>query len=629
MDPPDTSPPAKPAEIVAPLGPLEPAQLRRQLDPDHLAFDTTAEIDSLTETVGQPRALSALDLGLAVRAPGYNVYVAGPAGSGRTTTTRDYVTRRAEDMDPPRDWVYVYNFVEPDQPAAISLSSGSGQRLATGMDEFIRSMEEAIPRAFESEEHAANRSKALAEIARERDAATNELEARAKESGYAVQMTPAGFVSIPLRLGKPLASAEFERLSAEEQADIEERGGDVQAHVSDAVRVLRRLEKRAQERLAVLDRDLVAFAAGPMLHDLREEHEGEPRVIAFLRDVERDLPDHIDAFRQTATSELPAALRMTQRAETDLLARYRVNVLVTHGGTAGAPVILERNPTYYNLGGRIDYQATFGAMVTDLHQVKPGALQRANGGFLVLQAIDVLRNPFAWDSLKRSLSAREAHIENLAVQVSAIPTATLRPEPIPLDLKVILIGSRALYHLLCGVDEEFRELFKVKVDFAPDMEWNERTVGYYASFIARRVRENDLLHFDRAAVARVVEHGARLRDDQRKLSTRLLDIADLVTEASFFASRGGAQIVTEEHVDDAVAKRRYRSNLYEERLHELIADGTIAISTVGERVGQINGLSVLQLGDFRFGKPARVTATVSLGEGAVTSIEREIELSGP
>lgn len=607
---------------------LAPSALRRVLDPASLGFETTGELDPLAETVGQPRALDAFDLGLAVRAPGYNIYVAGPPGSGRTTTTRDYVERKAADMEPSRDWVYVYNFSEPDQPRVISLLSGSGARLAAAMDEFIRSMREAIPRAFESDEHAANRAKIVEEIGRERNAATAELEEKAGELNFTVQMTPTGFVSVPLRLGRPLASADFERLSAEERSEIEERGGDVQTHIAETVRTLRRLEKRAQERLAGLDRELVAFAVGPMLHDLRDDFEAEPRVLEFLRDVEHDLPDHLDAFQDTPT-EIPPALGFLRREETDHHARYRVNVLVTRESATGAPVVLEQNPTYYNLGGRIDYRATLGAMVTDFHQVKPGALQQANGGFLVLQAIDVLRNPFAWDALKRSLAAREARIENLAEQVSAIPTATLRPEPIPLDLKVILIGSSSLYHLLCAVDEEFRELFKVKVDFAPDMEWSERNVGYYASFIARRVRENDLLHFDRGAVARVVEHGARLRDDRRKLSTRLLDIADLVTEASFFASCAGAEVVGAGHVEEAILKRRYRSNLLEERVHELIADGTVAISSEGERVGQVNGLSVLQLGDFRFGKPSRVTATVSLGEGAVTSIEREIELSGP
>lgn len=620
----------RPAEVRAGrLEPLDPAQLRRVLDPASLGFKTTEEVDPLTETVGQPRALDALDLGLAVRAPGYNIYVAGPAGSGRTTTTRDYVEARAESMDAPRDWVYVHNFSDPDHPQAISLTSGSGERFARAMDEFIASLGEAIPRAFESEEHSANRNRVLEEIGGERDAATSNLEERAGELGFAVQMTPAGFVSVPLRLGRPLATAEFERLSSEERAEIEQRGGEVQAHIAETVRALRRLEKQAQERIADLDRELVAFAAGPMLHDLREQYGAEPRVLEFLRDVEGDLPEHIDAFRDRPGSELPPPLRFLQPEQASHTARYRVNVLVAYERASGAPVVVERNPTYYNLGGRIDYRATLGALTTDFHQVKPGALQRANGGFLVLQAIDVLRNPFAWDALKRSLGAREARIENLAEQVSAIPTATLRPEPIPLDLKVILIGSPSLYHVLCGVDEEFRELFKVKVDFAPDMEWSDRNVGYYASFVSRRVRENELLHFDAAAVARVVEHGARLRDDQRKLSTRLLDIADLVTEASFVASRAGVELVGVDHVDEAIAKRRYRSNLYEERLQELIADGTIAIATQGERIGQLNGLSVLQLGDFRFGKPARVTATVSLGEGHLTSIEREIELSGP
>jgi lon-related putative ATP-dependent protease len=311
------------------------------------------------------------------------------------------------------------------------------------------------------------------------------------------------------------------------------------------------------------------------------------------------------------------------------LSRYRVNVFIGNGGGGGAPVIVERNPTYYNLLGRIDFRAMFGTMVTDFHQIKAGALTRANGGFLLINALDLLRNPFSWDALRRALLAREVRIENLGEQLSTLPTASLRPEPIPLDLKVVLVGSSLLYHLLYALDEDFRELFKVKVDFAPEMDWSDEHVSNYAAFISRRVRDEGLRHFDRGAVAQVVEYGARLREHQRKLSTRLIEIADVVTEASFWAGRAGRDIVAAGDVAEAVRRREYRSNLVEERVQELIAEGTIRIETQGERVGQVNGLAVIDLGDHAFGKPSRVSARVALGRGAVQSIEREIELSGP
>src|SRR5919197_302291 len=311
------------------------------------------------------------------------------------------------------------------------------------------------------------------------------------------------------------------------------------------------------------------------------------------------------------------------------LARYGVNVIVDHGDDEHAPVVGERNPTYYNLIGRVDYRASFGAVETDFRQIRASALHRARGGFLVLHALDLMRQPFAWEALKRALLAREVRIENLAEQSGPVPTATLRPQPVPLDVKVVLIGPPALYHVLYESDEDFRDVFKVKAAFAPDMDWTDEHVSGYAAFVSRCVQTDGLRHFDRSALAGIVEHGSRLREHQRKLSTRLRDIADVVSEASFWAGRAGRDVVVAEDVDRAVAKREYRSNLLEERVHELIDEGTIAIDTTGSRMAQVNGLSVASVGDHRFGRPTRVTARVSVGTGGVESIEREIELSGP
>jgi lon-related putative ATP-dependent protease len=348
-----------------------------------------------------------------------------------------------------------------------------------------------------------------------------------------------------------------------------------------------------------------------------------------LDEIGRDMPEHVRDFRATDAEELDPRAQMAARQREQQLARYGVNVLVDHGDDAHAPVVVERNPSYYNLLGRVDYRSSFGAMETDYRQIRAGALHRASGGFLVLHVLDLLSQPFAWDALKHALLAREVRIENLAEQTSPIPFATLQPEPVPLDVKVVLIGPPTVYHLLWGLDEDFRDVFKVKADFAPDMDWSDEAVANYAAFVSRCVETNGLHHFDRGAIARIVEHGARLREHQSKLSTRLRDIADVVSEASFWASRAGREIVAAEDVDRAIAKREYRSNLLEERVHELIEEGTIAIDTTGTRVAQVNALSVLDLGDHRFGRPSRVTARVSVGNGAVVSIEREIKLSGP
>jgi predicted ATP-dependent protease len=608
---------------------LRPDQLRRRLDPAELPFETTADVEPLTGTIGQPRALDAIELGLGVDAPGYNLFVAGVAGSRRTATVRDYLERVAATRPTPDDWVYVHNFTSPDRPNAIRLPAGRGGELASDLDELIRTAQREIPRAFESDEYEKRRREIVVEIAQRREGLTGPLEVFANERGFAIEQTPAGIMTMPLVEGRPLSPDDYAQLPADERERIDTRSAEIQERVVQTLQELRRLEKEAHERLRRLDRDVALFAVGPLFHDLRERYAGLTEVLAYLHEVEGDLPEHLADFRGEGESApaLLGGLRTPDRHEH--LARYRANVLIGNGSHDGAPVVVERNPTYYNLVGRVDYRAMFGTMVTDFHQIRAGALERANGGFLLLSALDVLRNPFAWDALKRSLLAGEARIENLGEQLSAFPTASLRPEPVPLDLKVVLVGSTELYHLLYSVDEDFRELFKVKVDFAPEMDWSEEHVTQYAAFVSRRVRDQGLRHFDRAAVARVVEHGARLREHQGKLSARLTEIADVVTEASHWAGIGGRDIVGASDVAEAVHKREYRSNRLEERVLELIRDGTIRIETGGERVAQVNGLSVIDLGDHMFGKPSRVTAQVSLGRGGVTSIEREIELSGP
>lgn len=609
---------------------LAPGQLRRRLDPAALPFETTADVDPLEGTIGQPRALEAIDFGLEVSAAGYNLFVAGSPGSGRTGTILDHLHRVARGRPAPDDWVYVFNFAEPDRPNAIRLPAGRGAELAGHMDEFLQAARREIPHAFESEDYERRRHEILTAIGGRRDQLTGELQRFAAERGFAVEMTPAGIVTVPLAQGRPLSQEDFARLPQGEQHEIERRGAEIQERVAAVVRQLRQLEKEAGELVRRLDRDVAQFALGPLFHELRERFAGEAEVLAFLTQVEEDLPDRLGDFRGTAEEGLPALLAGLQAGERDdRLSRYRVNVLIGNGAGEGAPVVLERNPTYYNLVGRIDYRPAFGTMVTDFHQIKAGALHRANGGFLVLDALEVLRNPFAWDALERALLTRAARVENLGEQLSAIPTATLRPEPVPLDLKVVLIGPAEVYQLLHALDEDFRELFKVKVEFAPEMDWSDEHVGNYAAFVARRVRDEGLSPFDRTAVARLVEHGARLRDHQRKLSTRLLEVADVVTEASFWAGKAGRELVSAADVDRAIAERERRSNLVEELVRERIVDGTIMIDVDGERVGQVNGLAVIDLGDHAFGKPSRVTARVSLGRGTVQSIEREIELSGP
>ncbi|MBO0689147.1 MAG: AAA family ATPase [Candidatus Dormibacteraeota bacterium] len=610
---------------------IDPDHLRRRVDPGDLAFDSTAEVAPLEGTIGQPRALEAIDFGLEVPTAGYNLFLTGPPGSGRTTTLLDMLRRVAAERPPPHDWVYVHDFDRPDQPRGIRLPAGGARRLERDVDHFLEDVHREVSRAFEGEAYDERRREALGGFEQQRGEAMRQLEAFASERGFGLQATQAGIVAFPVSEGQPIPPQELQQLSAEQRQDIDRRGHEIEEEIQAVRQRIRQLEREAQERGRRLDREVALFAVDPLVRELRQRHADQPQVVEHIDRIREDIPEHLPDFQGAASDgqheQAPPALQQAAR-RAEHLDRYRINVLVDNGGSTGAPVVLERNPTYYNLVGRVEYRSAMGGMVTDFRQVKSGALHRANGGFLVLEALELLRNPLAWEALKRALRQREVRIENLVEQFALLPTATISPQAIALDVKVVLVGQPQLYQLLQQGDEDFRELFKVKADFAPDMDWTEENAQGYAAFVSRCVRESGLRHLDRSALARLVEHGSRIREHQGKLSTRLQEIADIVSEASFWAAKAQHDPVRREDVDRAIEQRERRSSLPEDRLSELIAERTIRIETEGERVGQVNGLSILDLGDYRFGLPSRVTARASIGRGGVASIERETELSG-
>ena len=552
---------------------VKPEDLRRRLDPATLPFRTTAEVAPINTTIGQPRAAEAIAFALEVAARGFHLYAAGSPGTGRESTVLAAVRTFAATRPTPSDWVYVHNFAEPDRPSAFPIPAGRGRKLAKAMTSFLDAAQREIPRAFESEDYVRRREQPLAEVRTRHAKLIADLRTFAQEREFALEMTPAGIASIPLQNGQPIPPQVLEQLPPETKAEFKQRAEQVQVEIGAFVRRMRQLEKEAHERVTGLDREVALVAVGPFIAELREEYGDLPEVLAFIRQIETDLPEHLHDLmavetRQAGQAEGAAAARQHQ----ERLARYEVNVLIDNSGITGAPVVLERNPTYYNLIGRLDYRAVMGTMVTDFRQIRPGALHRANGGFLVLHAIDIMRNPFAWEGLKRALMSGEVVIENPGEQGAPLPATRPRPEPIPLDLKVILIGPAALYKTLHQIDVEFPELFGVKAEFAPDMDWNEENLTSYSAFLSRIAHERGLLHFDRSAVARIVEHGARLRDHQRKLTTRFLDIARLAVEASHRAGKAGHEVVLADDVDAAIAQQERRRNLAEERTRELIAE---------------------------------------------------------
>jgi lon-related putative ATP-dependent protease len=610
---------------------LQPEQLTSPCDPAQFDFETTEGLPPLETTIGQPRAMESLDFALAVRTAGYNLYVAGQPGTGRNSTLLQRLRERAAGEPVPSDWCYVFNFNDPYRPVALSLPPGQGARLAQAMRGLVAACRREIPRAFEGEHYEQRRNSILQRFEETRHRMLHELEQYARERGFAVELTPAGILTMPLQDGRPMAPEQFAALPDFVRAAIEARGQELQQEINRTVSQIRRLEKQALEALRALDQEIARFVVHPLVEEVREQFDGLERVQAYLDAVEQDLIERHDLFLHLqqhaeahAARGMPLAL-----SEEDLFARYEVNVVVDHTGARGAPVIVEHNPTYYNLIGRIDYTARFGGMVTDHRFIKAGAILRASGGYLVVQARDLLASPFAWDALKRALRTQQVALENLGEQYTPIPTATLKPEPIPVNLKVVIVGDRLVYQLLYLLDEDFQKLFKARADFDTVTDRTPEAERAYALFLAHQSRDRGLLPFDRTAVARVVEHGARLAGHQRKLSTRFNEIVNLAAESSHWARQAGRLVVTAEDVERAIEHRIFRSNLIEERLQELIRDGTLLIQTEGAVVGQVNGLSVVDLGDYAFGHPSRITARVAPGNAGVVNIEREIRQSGP
>ncbi|HXG23191.1 MAG TPA: AAA family ATPase [Chthonomonadales bacterium] len=603
-------------------------KLRPRLDMDQLTFETTEELPSLDAPVGQERALAALELGLQSNASNFHVFVSGPGGTGRSFAVRKYLDTLAPSRPTPPDWCYLHSFQEPDRPKAISLPAGRGRELARDLDALIEACRVEIPKAFESDSYRERRDEIHERYERARNKAGDEAVRRAQQAGFLVQFSPVGFAIVPLRAGQPLSPEEFNQLPEDVREEIARQADHVREDVEETFRQIHELRKQENKEMEALNKEVASFAAGHLIADLQKEYADLPRVQEHLNEVKEDLLKQFHLFLpQEVPSGAPAALLEAQRKE--VFNRYRANVVVDNSQTQGAPVIFETNPTYYNLLGKIDYRAEFGMMVTDFTMVKAGALLRANGGFLVLDALDVLRSPLAWEALVRSLHTREARIENLAEQYGLIPSATLKPEPIPLSVKVVLIGEPLLYHLLYELDNDFQELFRVKADFDSEVDCTPENMLGYARYLATLSRERGIPHFHREAVVRFLEDGIRKREHQGKLSAHLLDLCSLATEASILAEREGSPHVTAAHVERAIAQQEYRSNLLEEKIHERIQEGALLIDVHGEAVGQVNGLSVFDLGDYAFARPSRVTARTSIGSHGVIDIEREVELSGP
>jgi lon-related putative ATP-dependent protease len=603
---------------------LQPEQLRATCDPATLGFDSTEQLPPLEDMIGQDRALAAVTFGIGMRHDGYNVFVLGPSATGKTTAMQRMLALAARDEPVGADHCYVHNFSDPYRPTALELPAGRGRALRDAMARFVEEVKARLPGAFESEEFVRQKSEILDSLARRQEAEVRQLEEAAAREGFVVLRAHGGLAVAPAPLGKPLSREEFDDLPGSVKEKIAAGAAALEDRVEATLRRVRQLEREAREAHERLVSEAAAAATRLLIHELREGFAGLAAVQRYLDAVEGDLIAHAEELR--GRDEKPA---MPFGPPPDaFLDRYRVNVLVDRSGATGAPVVLEPNPTHGNLLGRIEHRVHFGTLVTDFTLIKPGALHQANGGYLILEAKDVLQNFLAWDALKKALKNRSIRIQEPLEEFHLVTAATLAPEPVPLSLKVVLIGTPLYYYVLWALDEDFRELFKVKVDFDDSLARTAETERLFARFVAGVCREDGLRHFAAAGVARLVEASARLVAHQQRVSSRLGIMRDLVREAAFFAGARGVTRVGAEDVDRAVAQRIYRSNLLEERVERSIEEGTVLISTDGSAVGQVNGISVLALGDYAFGRPTRITARTFSGEPGVVDIEREAKLGG-
>ena len=623
---------------MSPLKPLEPEQIYRRCDPAAFSFETTAELDPPDEVLGQKRALEAIRFSVGMTRDGYNLYALGPPGLGKHTVVRRVIEEHAAGEPVPPDLCYVNNFADPQKPHALRLPPGRACRLKADMERMVQDLRAAIPAAFESDEYRSRKGAIEEDAKHQHEQALEGIQRDAETNDIALIRTPAGLGFAPKRDGEVIDPEAFQALAEEERNRIQKSIELLQEELQTALRGLPALVKESRRRVSDLNREITGFAAGHLIDELRTEYQGLDEVIAYLDAMRADIIENAEIFLPAEESVAAVAVPGQPPAQpaphlppapSTGFERYTVNMLIDCGDRSGAPVIYEDHPTYQRLVGEIEHLSQMGALTTNFTLIKPGALHRANGGYLILDARELLQQPLSYDALKQSLRGRRVRIEAPGQVLSMVSTRGLEPEPVPLDVKIVIIGEPMLYYMLTQQDPEFGELFKVAADFEDRVEHSEDNAVLYARLIAGLARDAELKPLDRGAVARVIEHGARLAGDAERLSVRVESVADLLREADYWCGEEGKAVIDADDIQQAIDAQVRRANRMQERMEEEVTRGTILIDTDGAEVGQVNGLSVLQMGSFAFGKPTRITARVRLGKGEVIDIEREVELGGP
>lgn len=607
---------------------LKPKELRLKYDLKKIGFKNTSEVAPLEQMIGQQRAVKATEFGLRIKRPGYNIFMTGLTGTGKTSYAQEVIAKIAQDEPVPDDWLYVYNFKHPGEPIALNLPAGQGFDFCRQVEELLDDLKESIPKAFEGDDYERQKQVFVKEYQEARNLHLEELNQAAKEQGFALKRASAGFITIPVQDGEQLGEEEYAALAQEERDELEKKSSKVQLKAMEVMRRVQRAEKLLKEQLKELDQKVGLAAIGHLFSDLSEQYDHFAEIKKYLKAFEKDVLTNLADFRLEEEEQQNPMLWLRRQSQEQADIRYKVNLLVDHRETKGAPLVYETNPSYYNLLGRLEYENRLGMVVTDFSMIKPGALHMANGGYLILQAIDVLSAMQSWDVLKRVLKTEEIRIENIGEHFGLVAMATLRPEPIPLHVKVVMVGNPYVYQVLYHYDEDFKKLFKVKADFDTEMESCTENIDKMAGFIAYHCQLQNLRPFKRDAVAEIVEYSMRLAGSQKKLSTRFNEIVDLLFEAEAWAELDGKKQVGRAEVLKALKEMTCRNNRLEEKIMASVEEGLILLDFEGEEIGQVNALSVLNQGDYEFGRPSRITCTSSIGRKGIVNIERESDLSG-
>ncbi len=608
---------------------LSPSTLRKVADYTNFEFETTEQVPKLANIVGQQRGRAVMSFGLNVHKPGYHLYVSGIEGTGKTSFVNSIVKDFADRETNLFDWCYVNNFEDGHKPRVLKLPVGLGKNLKSSMESLVKDLKTDIPSTFNDENYQKDRTSTIRKFKEKGDQIFKETNKIASDYGFVIKQSGSNILTIPIEEnGQPISEEAYRVMDEKQVQKIEEDSAKLQDIIMDSTKTLRHLEKELKKTLAELDHQIALTAIGYHIDELNKIYKDCSDVINYLKAVQKDLVNNFHSFLGCEPKQEENPLGAIFKEEHHVHKKYFVNLLVDNSGTKGAPVITADNPVFYNLIGKVEYENRMGVMSTDFTKIKPGYLHYANGGYIIIQAKDIFSKNLTWEGMKRALLNQRLQIENVGEHTSLIATASINPDPIPLDVKVIIIGNMETYQALYNYDEDFRKLFKIRVDFDVEMDYSQENIIGLASFIHTHCKKHGLRHFDRTAVAKVVEYSSRLAEHQNKLSTRFNQQVEIIYEADTWANIMGDELISAKHILKAIQEKKYRSNLYEEKIQNRIDEGTILIDTDGAKIGQVNGLAVYDLGQYHFGKPTRITATTFVGRNGFINIERESKMSG-